>query len=185
MGTCKMSEEGKSWLLNQDSSFTYKELTSMYNKKFGTNLTWYAIRSFYVRHTDISRSATNGRFKKGHESYSVKPIGSERVVGNKIWVKVHDDKPEKYKTKIELYRYQWCLKHRLVWERANGPINDDSLIIFLDRDPMNCELENLYMVSRRVNAIMNKNRWYDIQDQDTFKTALRCAELISIVKKAK
>ncbi len=181
MRSNKITEEGRLWLCSQDPSLTYKELTALYNENFNSDITWYGLRSYFIRNTNISRTSKGGQFKNGHDSYSTKPIGSECVTSGKIWIKVTDDRPEKCKTKLQLYKYQWRLKHRFIWEQAYGPIPDDAHIIFLDRNPMNCTLDNLYLVSRRVNAIMNKQRWFDIEDPTTFKTALRCAELISIV----
>lgn len=177
----KITEEGGSWLINQDPSLTYKELTKLYNEKFGTDVTWYGVRSYLVRNTDISRTSKGGRFKNGHNSYSTKPVGSERVSNGKIWIKVTDDRPAGGVNKSQLDKYQWKPKHRVIWEQAYGPIPNDAHIIFLDHNPMNCTLDNLYLVSRRVNAIMNKQHWFEIEDPIIFKTALRCAELISIV----
>ena len=40
------------------------------------------------------------------------------------------------------------LKHRYVWEQANGPIPDGHNIAFRDGDRQNCDISNLYLISR-------------------------------------
>lgn len=75
-------------------------------------------------------------FKKGHINVRTKPVGSERVnVDGYMEVKVAE--PNK-----------WRLKHRVVWEKANGPIPQGYNVQFKDGNPKNITLENLYLISR-------------------------------------
>src|SRR5690606_7155894 len=75
-------------------------------------------------------------FKKGHLPANYRPVGSERLnVDGYVEIKVAD--PNK-----------WRLKQRHVWEQANGPILKGHVIIFLDQNKLNCELDNLMMITR-------------------------------------
>lgn len=71
------------------------------------------------------------------------PVGSERI--NKdgyIEVKVADPKT-------------WKQKHRLIYERVHGPIPKDCIVIFKDGDKTNFDINNLLLIKRSVNAVMN------------------------------
>lgn len=76
-------------------------------------------------------------FKPGHSSDNRREVGSERVnVDGYREIKVAEPS-------------RWKLLHRVVWEKANGPIPKGCNIQFKDRNPLNCELDNLYIINRR------------------------------------
>lgn len=50
---------------------------------------------------------------------------------------------------------KWVLYHRYVWEQVNGPIPKDHIIRFKDGNTMNCEIENLDLVSLKHNMDLN------------------------------
>ena len=77
-------------------------------------------------------------FKKGHASHNHREVGSERVnVDGYIEIKVAE--PNK-----------WGLKHRVIWEQANGAIPPGYNIQFKNHNPLDCRLENLYIISQAV-----------------------------------
>lgn len=49
------------------------------------------------------------------------------------------------------------LKHRWVWEQANGPIPPGCNVQFKDGDTLNCCLENLYLISRSKQLVYNRH----------------------------
>lgn len=76
------------------------------------------------------------RFKKGEKPVSYRPVGSERVnVEGYIEVKVAEGKP-------------WRHKQRVVWEAAHGKTPSNMVVRFKDGNKLNCELDNLYIISR-------------------------------------
>lgn len=88
------------------------------------------------------------RFRKGHLPHNAHPIGYECQRGDRyVYVKVRDDGPG---------NKMMVLKHRLVWERHNGPIPKGCNVQFKDGNPANCDIENLYLISRRDQAQANK-----------------------------
>lgn len=75
-------------------------------------------------------------FKKGHRPANYKPVGSERVnVDGYIEIKVAEPRT-------------WKLKHRIIWEEANGPIPPGCNIQFKNKNPLDVRIENLYIISR-------------------------------------
>lgn len=86
-------------------------------------------------------------FKKGHESINRREVGSERVnVDGYVEVKVRE--PNK-----------WRLKHRVVWEEANGEIPEGYNIQFRNGNRLDCSLGNLYLISRR-DQLTTQNSYY-------------------------
>ena len=77
-------------------------------------------------------------FKPGQRPPLWRPVGSERInVDGYVEVKVSDQPPK------------WGLKHRIVWEQANGPIPPGCNIQFKNHITTDCRLENLYLISRQ------------------------------------
>ena len=86
----------------------------------------------------IKRSSQT-RFKKGHRPHNKREIGTEtQHADGYVYIKVDGRKP--------------VLKHRYVWEHANGPIPDGHNIAFRDGNRQNCDLSNLYLISREEAA---------------------------------
>jgi hypothetical protein len=113
-----------------------------------------------------------GWFKKGHRPHNYCPVGSERISADGyVEVKIADPR-------------KWALKHRLVWEAANGKIPDGYVLIFRDNDKTNTDLDNLILVSRGIHAILNHEKLSGYSGE--FKeTAIKVAELKAAVSKAK
>ena len=86
-------------------------------------------------------ASSRTRFKKGQKPHNTKPIGHERIdpKDGYIYVKVSDDLPMQ-------------LKHRYVWEQANGEVPEGYVVAFRDGNRQNCDLSNLYLLSREDNA---------------------------------
>ena len=89
----------------------------------------------FMSREGIERSSRT-RFKPGQLPHNTKPIGYERLDDNGyVYIKVSMEQ-------------KMVLKHRYVWEQANGPIPDGHNIAFRDGDRTNCQLDNLYLISR-------------------------------------
>jgi len=59
---------------------------------------------------------------------------------------------------IRISKAKWVPYHRHLWEQKNGKIPGEMLIIFKDKNSLNCKLENLKMVSKCENLKRNLNR---------------------------
>ena len=115
------------------------------------------------------RSPSINWFMKGRPSLNTKPVGIERVMRYKdgrIFVAVKIGMPNK-----------WEFKHRLVYKEHYGEIPDGYMINFADGNHLNFEPDNLILVSRGENIILNKNK-LRFNDKGLTKTGLTLSKLI-------
>ncbi len=80
------------------------------------------------------------QFKKGQKPHTWKPgIGHERISRDGyIEIKVNDSH----------HHGNFRLKHRVVWEKHNGPVPKGHCIAFRDTNRQNCDIENLELITR-------------------------------------
>lgn len=148
-----------------------KGVVTEMNAEFNTDITLKQLRAFTRNHEIRSNRCTqfkpnhlphnagtkgvvkpnSGSFKKGRPSLNQVSIGSERInVDGYVEIKVAD--PNK-----------WDLKQRVVWRLHNGDIPTGEMVRFKDGDRKNTDIDNLFIVNRSTNAILN-NR-YKLNDQ--------------------
>lgn len=196
----KYTKEQREFIIANNYMTPSKELANMFNNKFGTNITATNIKTF--RHNNHLNSGLTGRFEKGHipdnkgkkwdeympkESQNKsrettfkkgnipqnhKPIGYERInADGYIEVKIQETNVFK-------------LKHRIVYENANGPIPNDCNVIFADGNKLNLDPSNLILVKKSEMLIMNKNKLFK-QEQELTKTGHLIAKVIDRKNKLK
>jgi hypothetical protein len=84
------------------------------------------------------------RFQKGNITWNHRTLSEERIDSEGYaYIKVAE--PNK-----------WRLKHRVIYERHYGEIPNGSIIRFYDNDKLNLDIANLFCVTRRENALLNK-----------------------------
>ena len=108
-------------------------------------------------------------FMKGRPSLNTKPVGTETVMRYKdgrIFVVVKIGMPNK-----------WEFKHRLVYKEHYGEIPDGYMVSFADRNYLTFEPDNLILVSKSENAILNKYK-LRFNDKELTKTGLTLSKLI-------
>lgn len=76
------------------------------------------------------------RFKKGNMPKNHRPVGYERKTKDG-YLEVKVEEPNK-----------WDLKHRIIWQQANGSIPDGYNVQFKDKNPLNLTIDNLYLITR-------------------------------------
>ncbi|MFJ1330241.1 HNH endonuclease signature motif containing protein [Capnocytophaga canimorsus] len=84
------------------------------------------------------------QFKKGHIPHNTKYDGYERI-----------SKYGYIEVRVSMGKY--VLKHRKIWQEHYGEIPKGNIIIFKDNNPLNCDIDNLEMITKDENAI--RNRW--------------------------
>ena len=95
--------------------------------------------------------ANKTSFKKGNIPYNHKEIGSERITKDGyIMIKVRDGCLNK----------NWELKHRWLYEKEYGKIPEGYNLIFLDGNKQNLDLDNLKLVSKSEDLIMNNHNLF-------------------------
>ena len=99
-------------------------------------------------------------FKKGNKPHNTKPNGT---------INIRADKSGRLYQYIKIKDSQWELLQRYVWTQANGEIPPGSVVIFLDGNYLNCELNNLQVISRKENMARNTIQRYPAELQQIMK----------------
>ena len=86
-------------------------------------------------------------FKKGQTPVNHRDVGSERVnVDGYIEIKVAEPN-------------RWRLKHRVMWEQVNGTIPRGYNVQFKNHNPLDCRIENLYLISKAEQMAKENSFW--------------------------
>lgn len=98
------------------------------------------------------------RFKKGTIPHNHKTVGSTRITKDGyIEIKVSEPRT-------------WELLHRVVWKETHGPIPAGSNIQFKDKNPQNCNPENLYAITREKQMINNSINRFPEELKEVIRT---------------
>ncbi|MGQ1889148.1 HNH endonuclease signature motif containing protein [Thermophagus sp. OGC60D27] len=81
-------------------------------------------------------------FKKGHEPHNTKYDGHTRTTKDGY-------------IEIRVRKGEYRLLHRVIWEKAHGPIPKGYCLVFKDGNPKNVQLDNLELISREENLRRN------------------------------
>lgn len=180
----RYNDEEKAFLREIIPGRSYAEIIAMFNARYENPITTAQVNSF-IGNNKLNTGRT-GRFPKGHVPHNKgkkgvrvspatefkkgnmpqtwKPVGTETVRSDGYtWVKVAE--PNK-----------WREKHRLIWEKANGPVPKGHAIVFGDSDKQNVDLENLVLVTRAELAMLNKFNLIGAS-ADLTKTGILIADL--------
>ena len=111
--------------------------------------------------SDVEKSIAS-RFQKGHKTWNAgsKGIHMAPQTEFKKGHKPHNTKYDGYESKRDQYWYiringKFVLKHRHIWEQINGPIPNEMVLKFKDKNTDNIQIDNLYLCSRKDHAIQN------------------------------
>ena len=171
----------------------YKEMWERFNRKFDTNLKYSQFQGFLTRNNfkngnkgefskghrpwnegmkGLNLAGENGRktqFKKGHIPSNYRHVGSERIDNKDGYVRVKVSNEGGFQDK-------WKLKHRIVWEKVNGEIPDNHVVIFADCDRYNFDLDNLVLIHREQLLKLNR-KGYINGDPELLKVGLNLISL--------
>ncbi|MCB5226238.1 HNH endonuclease [Alishewanella sp. 16-MA] len=167
------AEQAK-FIEDEYKNLTIPRLTLAFNANFKTNMTVNQIRGFTRNH--CLKSGRTGQFKKGHstwnagmkgweaggrsietrfkkgvESGSIKPIGSERICSKDGYIIIKIAMPNK-----------WRAKHLVEWEKHNGPLPKGMRLWFKDNNRTNWHIDNLMLITRAQGAVINKLGFGDV-----------------------
>lgn len=185
------SEEEERFVEENVRGIKNKELTEMVNHKFGTKYTIQQVKSLKARrkwssgltgHFEkggrpwnagmkglVIEGSQKGWFEKGQEPLNYRPVGSERKCPKDGYVLVKvEDKGS--------YQERWRHKHVVIWEKENGKVPENHVVIFLDGDKTNIRLENLKMISRRDLVRLNQSS-LPKNDPETTKSSINLVRL--------
>lgn len=167
------TDKENEWLKEHINDCKWDELTERYNAEFGKSRTKTALKRhcWGVLHIISERK---GYFPKGNVPHNINDIGAEMWENGYLWVKVNNIKGKH--GSHHAYRQNWKQKHIVIWEEAHGKLPEGKQIVFLDGDRTNFDLDNLYCVDLRIMAVMNRNKWFTDNRENTL-TAIKWCEL--------
>ena len=196
----KYSDEERAYLEKIVPGRSQKEITELFNSRFGTQLSIKTLSSAYKRfgfstgrtgyypkgHSpankgqkmspEVYEKARATMFKKGQNPQNHKPVGTESVRGRKT---------RKNSTYIWIKVAEpnvWRMKQVITWEEHYGPVPEGKIVIFLDGDHMNCNIDNLAIVDKATNVRLNQNH-LRFQDKELTEASIRTAELMTAIGK--
>ena len=156
-----------------------KEMARIVNRRFGTNWTPKGLSQFRQRYglqsgltgyfpkgnvpmnkgkklediindparlLEVKARIAATQFKKGERPSNELPVGS--VVVNT------DGYLMRKKQMNGSLRERWEFVHRAVWEEHNGPIPEGMMISFRDSNKLNCDIENLMLITKGEHAAL-------------------------------
>ena len=141
------------------------ELAAIFNTKWNKQKGWTKKhiekkrRYLNLKRTEDQKRAIKKRNKelgcwnesaiKKWQTIGLSPIGTI-----KVW-KVGTQKSKLIKTENG-----YVYLSRKLWEQHFGPIPKHKLVSYKDGNPLNCTIENLHLITRAENALINRNNVY-------------------------
>jgi hypothetical protein len=150
------------------------ELTQAFNKKFRQQRTVQAIQG------QLTLKGFRKDRKEGMPSSVPREIGSERICPNTgfIVLKIAESYPRRGGDSRQKH------KHKVMWEKQNGPIPLDHTIRFLDGNKQNCDIDNLMMFNRAENMHLNL-MGFDLAPPELKESIILRARLIGKIAERK
>lgn len=99
----------------------------------------------YMSKAAIERTKAT-RFKKGQIPHNTKPIGT---------ISKRSDKSRGFYLYIKVAYKKWELLHRVVYTTHFGPIPKDKIVAFKDGNVLNCNPDNLELITMEENVLRN------------------------------
>lgn len=153
-----------------------KEMAEQVNALYGTHFTATGMKQFRQRHG--IKSGVPGWYQKGHAPGNKGKKQEEYMSGEAIikarqtqfkkgdrpknelpvgTVVVNADGYKLLKVKMDGSQWErWVPLHRAVWEEHNGPVPEGMTVSFKDSNSLNCDINNLILISRGENAVLAK-----------------------------
>lgn len=180
-----------------------KRMAEMVNERFGTDFTPQRMKCFRARNK--IRSGETGWYQKGHEP-ATKGKTLEEICKNdpeklarvrstqfKKGQKANNELPlgtvvvnaDGYKLRKKSMTGdlwgRWEFLHRAIWEEHNGPIPPGMIVSFRDNDRLNCDIDNLMLITKGEHAALTRFG-YRSSDPDLTDVGLNVVRLRNAVK---
>lgn len=190
--------EQKDFIKQNVNGLSNQKLADLVNKKFNLSVTAKQVRT-WKKNNRISSGLT-GQFEKGSVPANKGTKGLYNVGGNKTSFKT-GQRPNNYKPigteKIDKYGYvlvkvqddgpwhkRWRGKHKVIWEKENGPVPPGHKLLFADQNKQNLSLDNLILVTNKQMVTLN-TKGLLTNKPDLNKTGLIVADLYHKISERK
>lgn len=111
-----------------------------------------------------------GWFRKGYKPHNYMPVGTV-VMSTDGYLKCKVADPD-----------VWKFVHVMEWEKHNGPVPENCLISFKDGNHRNCDISNLFLLTRGEHAVMNR-QYLHFDDAELTDTGLLVAKVMIRARK--
>jgi hypothetical protein len=119
------------------------------------------------------------RFKKGQVPINTLHDGAIRLRHN------HKDRNSRPYYWIRVAMGKWEMLHVHNWVKKNGPVPEDYIIVFKDKNTLNCDVENLEMITREENMLRNTIHNYPEDLKDVIQLTGRIKRKLNRLKNGK
>ena len=157
----------REFIVRNNKGKTAREMSDLLFAEFGVRYSVMQIKG--IRNRLRLDSGLTGRFERGHVPANKGVKGKHYAGCEKTWFK-KGQVPHNYvpvgKVVMSTDGYLkrkvaepdvWRFVHIMEWEKYNGPVPEGYIISFRDGDHWNCDISNLFCLTRSEHAVMNKN----------------------------
>ena len=145
----RYTEEQEEWLCQNISRYTYPDLVVAFNEKFHTSQSYYNIKS----HCQRKGFQGGSSYQKGYKNWRSTPIGTEKIYNGRVYVKVSDAPAGRnHKNHME----NWKPKGQVVWEQHHGKVPEGYCVVYLDGNPLNCDISNLECTTNSIQGSLTR-----------------------------
>lgn len=109
-------------------------------------------------------------FKKGIVPHNTKHDGAITLRSDKSGIKY---------LFIRISKAKWIPYHHHLWIEANGKVPKGHIVVFKDKNSLNCKLENLEMITYRENMQRNTFQRYPNELKQAIKTITKLKKIIN------
>lgn len=164
--------EQEEWLRNHYYSVSsYRELTELFNKQFGTSRRKEQISDKCTKGLRLTGMPNSTRYGKKEKEQL--PVGTIRKSQVGTYIKVMEVRDRHISGYAEPY---WLPLQKKIYQDVHGEIATGQMVCFLDGNPENFEIDNLYCIDRKILISMSQNRWWTSNRENTL-TAIKWCEL--------
>lgn len=175
----RFTKEQNEWLrANYHSTDSYADLTDRFNVRFSSSRTPAQIRETCNKRLKLTGMTNTTRY--GSKKKEELPIGSIRKSSTGTYIKVKNIVDDAIHISGYAKPY-WLPLQQKIYEDAYGKIKDNEMICFLDGNPNNFDISNLYCINRKISAAMSTHKWWTKSREHTL-TAIKLCELNLILK---
>ena len=148
--------------------YTFKDLIRIAERDYGLKVTGDSIKN-HLRSLGI---------KLGYKKTKELPVGTIRVS------KRGRREDKSIRLEIKLPDHTWKPYHIYVWEQTHEKLKENERIIFLDGNPLNCDINNLFCATLEERMTYIGKRYYKYKElgAEGKKTALMLAKLEVVIK---
>lgn len=156
------NEEEKKYFYKIYKNRSTMEIASLLNKKFGKDFTKNQMQN-YLDNNHLRTNVGNiGGYYSNNDKIGTKKWRFSKRDGKQLYIKAPNKKWVRYKNYL--------------YKKYKGDIPNGYVVIFLDGNRENFDLDNLQLISRRIDMLLNYSRC-KFSDKEMTKTSILAFEL--------